>query len=210
MFAGQLGASSQAASGQLLPVWSDEGHFLEQSLARLKTTQPGGGADRPYEQIQCSGGYSTRRGGYAFHDLRGCGCLRVLFNHAKAAASAFQQALCCSAPKTTCTQSQGTQHRPHEPHFRYYIKALQDPLIAATKYLTLTSVISIRSLWYAAHCDFYHPATLTNGKKYMTDVASPGRLAHRGASIRVQGGIFTLRKPTTSAAHKIMDNWGGC
>jgi hypothetical protein len=24
MFAGQLGASSQAASGQLLPVWSDE------------------------------------------------------------------------------------------------------------------------------------------------------------------------------------------
>ena len=44
IFAGQLGASYEVASGRLLPGRSDERHFLEQNRAKLNETQPGGGA----------------------------------------------------------------------------------------------------------------------------------------------------------------------
>src|SRR5436305_15172832 len=98
MFAGRLDASSQAASGQLLPVWSDEGHFLEQSLARLKTTQPGGGADRPYEQFNVVEGTVPGEAAMHFTTCEGLdGC--VLFNHAKAGASAFHKRYAAQLPK---------------------------------------------------------------------------------------------------------------
>ena len=66
MFAGRVGASSQSSGGELLPIPHDVRHFFGISLARLKWTEPGGGADRYHGLTRQLEGAVVLGGGYAF------------------------------------------------------------------------------------------------------------------------------------------------